>query len=191
MRQPAPQRGRGSTSSEPLSLPLRLSEQQVTIPGDPAKIECLPAGLSPLWLLGIFWRGRRGKREEHTPRTYSWLLKLSSELSCPSTPLSPFSIPSSSEGLCLPGAQRALEQLSTLQVLRPQSKAQSMTEAELVWAVGHGFSLGKGRPGQGVWCSRKVLRVVVMLSGPNRFLWVGTSALLFVKPETCAGAAPF
>lgn len=66
-----------------------------------------------------------------------------------------------------------------------------MTDAGLVCTVGHEFPLGKGRSDQGVGCSCKVLGAAVMLSGPNGFLWVGTSALLFVKPETYAGAAPF
>lgn len=101
VRQPAPQRGRGTTPHSHFPFPLgcqsNKSQSQVT----QQKIECLPAGLSPLWLLGIFWKVWREKEGEPTPHTCSWLLKLSSGLSHPSTPLSLFSIPSSSRGLSL------------------------------------------------------------------------------------------
>lgn len=73
------------------------TEQQVRTPDSPAKAGCLPDGLFPFWLLGTFRRGGKGIYGEHSPHTYSGLLKLSSG----PLPLSQVSTPSFHEGLCL------------------------------------------------------------------------------------------
>lgn len=65
----SPPEREGNHPSQPLSLPLRLSEQQVTIPGDPAKNRVFTSWVISTLASGDLLEGLKGKRRGAHPPT--------------------------------------------------------------------------------------------------------------------------
>lgn len=130
-------------------------------------------GSPALWLLGIFWRDRSRRQGQDLCRI---ACAAGTQLTTVPTILCP---PPHSRFLHTPSEKGS--------AWGPGSWAEQPTLhmgcSRLVCFVGHLFSARGGEQLQATL-------VAVMLSGPNGFLWVSISALLFMKPETCAGAAP-